>query len=118
MAGAANFVDDWWFPRFTPTFHLHEGTDIFGAYGTAVRSPTEGTLRQTNGAVGGQAVYVTQDDGTYVYMAHLSGFVAGQVDGQRIHVGEVVGYLGDSGDAKGGGTPTSTSSCIPRRARL
>jgi murein DD-endopeptidase MepM/ murein hydrolase activator NlpD len=102
VAGPANFVDDWWYPRFTPTFHLHEGTDVFGAMGTPVRSPLDGVLRQTDGAVGGLASYVTADDGTYVYMAHLSGFVQGQPSGKRVKVGEIVGYLGDSGDAKGG----------------
>lgn len=102
VAGPANFGDDWWLPRWVPTFHLHEGTDIFGAMGTPVRSPTEGTLRQVDGPIGGTAVYVTQDDGTYVYMAHLSAYETGQTTGQRVHVGQVVGYLGDSGDAKGG----------------
>ena len=102
IAGYATFVDDWWFPRFTPTFHLHQGTDIFAAHGTPVRSPVDGVLKQGNGAVGGLAAYVTQPDGTYFYMAHLSGFVPGQVTGQKVKVGEIVGYVGDSGNAIGG----------------
>ena len=102
VAGYATFVDDWWFPRFVPTFHLHQGTDIFAASGTPVRSPVDGVLRQANGAVGGLAAYVTQDDGSYVYMAHLAGFAPGFTTGDRVKVGDVVGYVGDTGNARGG----------------
>ena len=101
IAGYATFVDDWWFPRFTPTFHLHQGTDIFAPHGTPVRSPVDGVLKQGNGAVGGLAAYVTQPDGTYFYLAHLSGFAEGQTTGQNVKVGEIVGYVGDSGNARG-----------------
>jgi murein DD-endopeptidase MepM/ murein hydrolase activator NlpD len=104
VAGYATFVDDWWYPRFFPTFHLHEGTDIFAPFGTPVRAPSDGVLRQTNGAVGGLASYVTAADGTYYYMAHLSSYPEGQVTGQKVKLGDVVGYVGDSGDAKGGPT--------------
>ena len=102
VAGQANYSHDWWYPRFVPTFHLHEGTDIFAAAGTPVRSPADGTLRQSNGAVGGLAAYVTEPNGTYYYMAHLAGFVEGQVTGQQVKKGEIVGYNGDSGNARGG----------------
>src|SRR5262249_19677118 len=49
VAGPANFTDDWLNPRFTPVFHLHEGTDIFAAMGTPVRSPVEGVVRHASG---------------------------------------------------------------------
>jgi murein DD-endopeptidase MepM/ murein hydrolase activator NlpD len=102
IAGYATFVDDWWFPRYTPSFHLHQGTDIFAAHGTPVRAPVDGVLKQGNGAVGGLAAYVTQPDGTYFYMAHLSGFASGQSTGDQVKVGDIVGYVGDSGNAIGG----------------
>lgn len=102
MAGQANYSHDWWFPRFVPTFHLHEGTDIFAAAGTPVRAPATGVLRQATGGSGGFSVYVTEPDGSYYYMAHLAGFRDGQVSGQTVKVGEIVGYNGDSGNAKGG----------------
>ena len=101
IAGYATFVDDWWFPRFTPTFHLHQGTDIFAARDTPVRAPVDGVLRQSVGAVGGISTYITQPDGTYFYMAHLSAFAEGQVSGQKVKVGDIVGYVGDSGNALG-----------------
>lgn len=102
VGGNATFVHDWLFPRFVPEFHLHHGTDIFAATGTPVRSPADGTLKLAQGGSGGLAAYVYQADGTYYYMAHLDAFVPGQRPGQTVKLGEVVGYVGDSGNAKGG----------------
>ena len=102
VAGYATFSDDWWYPRFVPTFHLHEGTDIFAAHGTPVRAPFDGALRLSNGPVGGLASYVTADDGTYAYMSHLSGYPEGLVTGQRVTTGDIVGFVGDTGNARGG----------------
>jgi murein DD-endopeptidase MepM/ murein hydrolase activator NlpD len=101
LGGEATWGDDWYYPRFVPSFHFHEGTDIFSAFGTPVRSPVDGVLKQSNGAIGGLAAYIYEPDGTYHYLAHLSGFVPGQVTGQAVKAGEVVGYNGDSGNAKG-----------------
>ena len=101
VAGPATFTHDWLFPRYTPTFHLHQGTDIFATTGTPVRSPADGTLKLAQGGSGGLAAYVYQADGTYYYMAHLSAF-AGQSIGQAVELGEVVGYVGDTGNAQGG----------------
>jgi murein DD-endopeptidase MepM/ murein hydrolase activator NlpD len=102
VAGRASFVDDWWFPRYYPTFHLHQGTDIFAAWGTPVRAPFDGVLKQTNGDVGGMASYVTAADGTYSYAAHLSAWFPGQANGTVVHQGDVIGFVGNTGDARGG----------------
>ena len=102
VGGVATFTHDWFFPRFTPTFHLHEGTDIFARTGTPVRAPADGMLRLAQGGSGGLAAYVYEPNGTYYYMAHLSAFVPGQKPGQQVTTGEIVGYVGDSGNAEGG----------------
>ncbi|HEX8582574.1 MAG TPA: M23 family metallopeptidase, partial [Acidimicrobiales bacterium] len=104
VAGAATYINDWHFPRFVPSFHLHQGTDVFADRGTPVRSPADGTVRISNGPVGGLAVYVTDATGTYYYLAHLDGTVRGLATGQRVRTGDVVGFVGDSGNAKGGET--------------
>jgi hypothetical protein len=104
VAGPTTWVDDWLYPRFTPSFHLHQGVDLFAAGGTPIRAPFDGVLKFTDGAVGGMAAYVTQPDGTFVYMAHMSGYAPGKVIGQQVRQGEVVGFVGDTGDAKGGAT--------------
>ena len=102
VAGYATFVDDWWFPRFVPELHLHEGTDIFAERGTPVRAPFEGIMRQVEGPIGGLAVYLDLPDGGYIYMSHLESFAPDLVQGQPVQVGQVVGFVGDSGNAKGG----------------
>jgi murein DD-endopeptidase MepM/ murein hydrolase activator NlpD len=104
VGGYASYVHDWLYPRYVPTFHLHQGTDIFAARGTPVRAPANGVVKITNGSIGGLAVYVTEPSGTYWYMAHLSGVKEGLAAGQTVKVGDVVGYIGDSGNAKGGAT--------------
>jgi hypothetical protein len=102
VAGMADWSDDWWEPRFGPPFHLHKGTDIFGARGTPVRAPAAGVVRFEDGGLGGKAAYVTEPDGTFYYLAHLDGFAKNFRNGSVVKQGEVVGYLGDSGNALGG----------------
>ena len=104
VAGVTTFTDDWWYPRYNQPFHLHQGTDIFADLGTPVRAPADGTLRHSVGGLGGLADYVTQADGTYYFMGHLSAFVDGQPDGLVVKQGDVIGYVGNTGDAAGGPT--------------
>ncbi|MEO7429443.1 MAG: M23 family metallopeptidase, partial [Acidimicrobiales bacterium] len=101
IAGAANFSHDWLYPRFGPGFRFHLGTDIFADYGTPVRAPVDGVARSANGGLGGLTVKVVMPDGTYFYLAHLSGLVDGFVDGMPVATGDIVGYVGDSGNARG-----------------
>jgi hypothetical protein len=102
VAGAANYSHDWWFPRFGPGWRLHMGTDIFAAMGTPVRAPTDGKVRITNSGLGGLAVYVVEPSGTFWYLAHLSGIADGLTEGTAVTLGQVVGFVGDSGNARGG----------------
>ncbi len=102
VGGPARYSHDWWFPRFGPGWRLHMGTDIFAAMGTPVRAPSDGRVRLTNGGLGGIAVYVVEPDGTFWYLAHLSGIAEGLVEGATVTVGQVVGFVGDSGNARGG----------------
>jgi murein DD-endopeptidase MepM/ murein hydrolase activator NlpD len=100
VAGLARWSHDWLFPRHTPSFHTHEGTDVFAHRGTAVISPAAGVVDASEGAIGGLAVKVTQDDGTYWYLSHLDTVTV--ADGDVVVPGHIVGTVGDSGNAKGG----------------
>ena len=102
VAGRVNYSHDWWYPRFGPGWRLHQGTDLFGATGTPIRSPANGVVRFGDGGLGGISTYVTQADGTYFYMAHLAGRPPGLKNGQTVNVGDIVGFLGSSGNAEGG----------------
>jgi murein DD-endopeptidase MepM/ murein hydrolase activator NlpD len=101
VGGQANFTDDWLNPRFTPVFHLHEGTDIFASSGTPVRSPVEGVVRHSSGGAGGTAAYVTTKEGHELYFAHLSAY-SDVKPGDSVRVGDVIGFVGDTGNAAGG----------------
>jgi murein DD-endopeptidase MepM/ murein hydrolase activator NlpD len=106
VAGVASWSDDWWFPRFGPVWRLHQGVDIFAPYGTPVRAPVDGTVRVTNSGLGGLAVYVRQPNRTYWYLAHLSGLGPGIAEGVTVKTGQVVGFVGTSGNARGGPSHT------------
>ena len=101
VGGDAAYNDDFLMPRFGPPFHLHQGNDIFGARGLPVRAPEDGTVHFGEDPLGGKAAYVTTADGTYYYMAHLDAYAKNFGAGSRVKMGDVVGYLGDSGNAAG-----------------
>lgn len=101
VAGIARYSNDWMAPRYTPCFHLHQGTDIFAARGTPVRAPTNGVVSFTEEAVGGKSVYVREANGTFYYLAHLDRF-ARIPAGSRVSQGQVVGFVGSTGNADGG----------------
>jgi hypothetical protein len=77
------------------------GTDIFAARGTPVRAPEDGVVRFSEEAVGGKAAYVSGSSGTLYYMAHLDRFAAG-LAGSHVARGQVVGFVGSTGNADGG----------------
>lgn len=102
VGGAAEWRDDWMEARFGPPFHLHEGTDLFAARGTPVRAPYSGVVRFEDSGLGGKGAYVTLPDGTFYYNAHLDGFNRRLSSGSAVKQGEIIGYVGDSGNAAGG----------------
>lgn len=101
IAGPARYSHDWLFPRYGPGFRFHLGTDVFAPYGTPVRAPVDGIAKSANGGLGGLTVKVYMEDGTYFYLAHLSGLPEGFTDGMAVKTGDIVGFVGDSGNARG-----------------
>jgi len=79
----------------------HEGIDIFAARGTPVLSATEGVVTQigTNN-LGGKVVWVLGPGRQMHYYAHLDGY-ADISRGQRVAAGDVLGYVGNTGNARG-----------------
>jgi hypothetical protein len=102
VAGPAHWVDDWYAPRFTgTTFRFHLGVDLIAPYGTPLRSPADGVIGIDDNPTGGLAVKVFLPDGTFFYLAHLSATADGIVPGLTVHTGDLLGYVGQSGDATG-----------------
>ncbi len=102
VQGVANWTDDWLDPRSGPPPHQHQGNDLFAAFDVPVRAPADGIVTFEDAGLGGKGAYVTTSDGTYYYMAHLNSFKKDLASGARVTQGQVVGYNGDSGNAKGG----------------
>lgn len=99
VRGIATYSHDWWFPRYGPGWRLHEGTDVFAAFGTEVVAPLSGSVKLARNNLGGTSAWVVADDASYVYLAHMSGYREGLVTGVRVEAGEVIGYVGNSGNA-------------------
>jgi len=79
----------------------HEGIDIFAKRGTPVVSSTEGIVSQVGtNRLGGLVVWVLGPGGQRHYYAHLDGY-SDVESGMRIEAGRVLGFVGDTGNAKG-----------------
>jgi murein DD-endopeptidase MepM/ murein hydrolase activator NlpD len=79
---------------------LHEGLDVMGSSGRAVFAVASGTLtrRYTNtGTAGfGWTLHDAASNTTYRYF-HLTEDPAGWREGDRVRLGDVLGYVGSSG---------------------
>jgi peptidoglycan hydrolase CwlO-like protein len=98
----AGFSDDFGAPRYGGGFHPHGGNDMFAARNTPIHAPFGGSVEDSTNGLGGIAVKVYGSQG-WVYNAHLDHIQPGVV-GTTVSAGTVIGYVGDSGDAKGGAT--------------
>jgi murein DD-endopeptidase MepM/ murein hydrolase activator NlpD len=98
VAGANTFNDTWGAPRSGGRGHT--GLDMVAAMGTPLVAIENGYIWSPNWHwAGGNGVYLRGDSGDIYYYAHLSGYAPGLYDGQRVGVGQVIGYNGNSGNA-------------------
>lgn len=80
----------------------HEGTDIFARRGTPVTSATRGVVvRIGDGGLGGRHVWVLGPGGERHYYAHLDDWAPGLHAYQVVRAGDVLGIVGDTGNARG-----------------
>lgn len=98
------FRNDWGNPRSGG--RTHKGTDIFSPKDTEVFAVTSGTLRTRTGGKGGIALWLYGDDGNAYYYAHLNGWADGITTGVRVGQGDLIGFVGNSGNASGGANHT------------
>ena len=81
--------------------HRHEAIDIMRPRGTPVLAVSDGAIRKLFVSVqGGLTVYEFDRSTTYCYYyAHLDHYAAGLREGMPVLRGEVIGYVGTTGDA-------------------
>ncbi len=103
VAGPAWWTNDWHVRRCEPYPHLHAGLDIFADAGTPVVATADGRVSQnTNHAIAGLSVEIVDEHGMQYFYAHLSRIAQGVSVGARVEVGDVLGFVGDTGNARGG----------------
>ncbi len=98
-------LDDFGDPRSGGRFH--EGSDMLATLGQEVYAAVDGTLTQQaivgSGSIGaslsGNLWSLSTSTGTYYVYAHLSAFAPGLTKGSVVQRGQVIGYVGDTGNA-------------------
>ena len=80
---------------------VHNAEDILAKRGTPVLAADDGTVIHVGkNALGGNVVWTTDPSHRFAfYYAHLQRFAKGLHDGQTIARGDVLGYVGTSGNA-------------------
>lgn len=96
--GHTSFIDSWGFPRSGG--RRHKGVDMFAARGEPMYAVQSGTARASSNSLGGLSVHLSADSGFRYYYAHLDSHAFS--GSQRVEQGDVVGYNGSSGNARGG----------------
>lgn len=98
--GPVSFTDTWGAPRSGG--RSHQGVDMFAAMRTPAAAIVDGTLlRRVTSSLGGMSVYLKGNDGNEYFYTHLAGY-SDAAPGQKVAAGQTIGYVGDSGNAKGG----------------
>ena len=81
--------------------HRHEAIDIMAPRGTPVVAADDGMVtRLDRSLLGGIAIYQSDPTGRFVYYyAHLDRYAPGLAEGKAVKRGEVIGYVGSTGNA-------------------
>ena len=81
--------------------HPHEAIDILEPRGTPVLAVVSGTVRKLFlSKPGGNTIYEFDESGIYCYYyAHLDGYAKELREGMRVERGDVIGFVGSTGDA-------------------
>lgn len=79
----------------------HEAIDIMAPWGTPVLAADDGRVEKiTSNRGGGLTIYQVDASGRFVYYyAHLAGYAEGLKEGQPVRRGDVIGYVGATGNA-------------------
>ncbi len=100
VLGTTGYSNDWGGPRAS-TGIPHQGTDIFANEGTPVVAVADGVLDRVGwNAIGGYRFWLFDQYGNSFYHAHLSAYSPIAVDGARVRRGDVIAFVGHTGDAQ------------------
>lgn len=97
VQGPVAFSDTWGAPRSGG--RSHKGVDMLSPRGTPTVAPVSGVVSHRGNSVGGLSWHLQGDDGHYYYGTHLQSYA--NVGAGHVEAGTVIGYVGDTGNARG-----------------
>jgi murein DD-endopeptidase MepM/ murein hydrolase activator NlpD len=98
--GPTSYGDTFGAVRADTTFH--HGDDVFGQLGQPLVACADGTLFSVGwNKVGGNRLWIRDAEGNEFYYAHLSAFSTFASNGAHVRAGQVIGFMGRTGDAEG-----------------
>jgi murein DD-endopeptidase MepM/ murein hydrolase activator NlpD len=98
--GPVGYGDSFGAPRADTIWH--HGDDIFAPLGAPVLAVADGTVYSVGwNDIGGNRLWVRDRNGNQFYYAHLSAFSPLAMNGSDVKAGDVLGFVGNSGDADG-----------------
>ena len=106
LAGPAHWSNDWHAYRPCPYPHVHEGVDLIAPRGTPIVAVADAIVTQVirDPEMSGLGIEISDASGTQYFYAHMERFAPGLRVGLRVRIGQVIGFVGNTGDAAGGPT--------------
>lgn len=81
----------------------HQGLDLLAPRGTPIVAAAGGVVSKLgHHPRGGNCLWVTATDGSTYYYAHLDRFATDLDGGESVEAGDLLGYVGTTGNAAGG----------------
>jgi murein DD-endopeptidase MepM/ murein hydrolase activator NlpD len=98
--GGASYIDTYGANRNDIYDGWHHGDDLFAPLGTPVVAVARGTLSLVGwNKLGGWRLWLTDRKGNSFYYAHLAGYARRILTHHNVRAGQVIGFLGRTGDA-------------------
>jgi murein DD-endopeptidase MepM/ murein hydrolase activator NlpD len=97
--GQASYGNTFGAPRANTGWH--HGEDIFAPLGAPILAVADGIVYSVGwNDVGGLRLWLQDQAGNEFYYAHLSAYSPLAVNGAQVRAGEVLGFMGNTGDAE------------------
>jgi murein DD-endopeptidase MepM/ murein hydrolase activator NlpD len=96
IPSGSDFIDSWGASRSGG--RRHEGVDMIADRGTPVVAAQSGDVNFKQNRLGGNAAWLSSPNGNTFYYAHFDSF---EGESRFVLQGELIGYVGSTGNAKG-----------------
>ena len=94
VQGAVAYADTWGAARSGG--RSHQGVDMMAPSGTPLVAVVSGSVNFKQTRLGGNSIWLSGNDGNRYFYAHLSSF---EGSSRSVSQGEVIGYVGSTGNA-------------------